>query len=276
MSMEFSKKGALAFRVAGLSVRSSAIGPMGRLDVLSAAVDCLRSTCRHERSIRVGDGTMYLDPCHDSDWNVFEDIFVRLHYQCDFAGRCVIDVGAHKGLFSAFALSRGASLCLAYEPEPNNFALLAKTRSSFHGAGTQFRAYPLAVTADGEAAELKVAEYSSSHSLVIRPNRRVVSCITVQATSFSDVLAQARTETHAMSGILVKIDAEGSEFDILLHSPSHAFAFVSEAIVEFHGDVGGDREEVVSRLSSLGLHLTPGATIADGTHSLMLFRRSSI
>ena len=46
----------------------------------------------------------------------------------------VLDVGAHIGIFSRFALSEGVKHIIAYEPEPDNFNLLSKnlrTNGSF-------------------------------------------------------------------------------------------------------------------------------------------------
>ena len=44
----------------------------------------------------------------------------------DYAGAVVLDLGAHKGYFGAYALARGARLVISFEPETANLELLER------------------------------------------------------------------------------------------------------------------------------------------------------
>ena len=62
-----------------------------------------------------------------TDWNVFVEIFAgRAYARVDYRGADVLDAGAHKGYFAAFALANGARTVTSLEPEPENFRLLAR------------------------------------------------------------------------------------------------------------------------------------------------------
>ena len=45
----------------------------------------------------------------------------------------VVDIGAHAGMFSHFALSRGAQTVYAFEPEPGNFETCSQNLSQYAG-----------------------------------------------------------------------------------------------------------------------------------------------
>ena len=47
-------------------------------------------------------------------------------FPAECRGRIVLDVGAHKGYFGAWALSQGAALVVSCEPERSNFARLSR------------------------------------------------------------------------------------------------------------------------------------------------------
>ena len=66
----------------------------------------------------VGKRSAYVDVRTVLDvWNV--EMF-----PAEWRGRIVLDIGAHKGYFGAWALSQGAALVVSCEPESSNFGLL--------------------------------------------------------------------------------------------------------------------------------------------------------
>ena len=69
----------------------------------------------------------------DLEWKikqVYEEIFVRKCYETTGveigSGDVVIDGGAHLGMFSLYAISKGARKVIAFEPDLTNFRLLAE------------------------------------------------------------------------------------------------------------------------------------------------------
>ena len=86
-------------------------------------------------------------------------------YGNDFHDSTVIDIGAHKGYFGAYALMHGAREVISYEPELQNFEFLTQTAQSFRGAGGEWETRRSAVTARSGEVELRVDPSSWAHSI---------------------------------------------------------------------------------------------------------------
>ena len=95
----------------------------------------LRSRTTGSYGLRFAQGTIRLSYAdNETDRNVVWDVFVNRCYGNDFHDSTVIDIGAHKGYFGAYALMHGAKQVVSYEPERQNFDFLTQTAQSF-GAG---------------------------------------------------------------------------------------------------------------------------------------------
>mmetsp|Transcript_555 Transcript_555/g.1701 ORF Transcript_555/g.1701 Transcript_555/m.1701 type:complete len:1022 (-) Transcript_555:43-3108(-) len=133
----------------------------------------------------------------------------------------VLDIGAHIGVFSRYALSQGASRVTAYEPEPSNAKLLEQNTNGSNGSVCIFTS----AVAHGEPGlrsfvrgtdrsdgtentwRHSLEAYSQTHSMTEQESslpRYSVSTVPF----FGQALQPGMT--------FVKIDAEGAELDILL------------------------------------------------------------
>jgi predicted RNA methylase len=73
--------------------------------------------------VYLGRDSYYIDAMVlDQVWN--EHIF-----RASCRDHVVVDLGAHKGYFGAWALKHGASYVISCEPQSDNFAVLEQTRS---------------------------------------------------------------------------------------------------------------------------------------------------
>ena len=63
-------------------------------------------------------------------------IFLEGWYRTDYRDAVVLDIGAHKGYYGAFALLEGAREVHSFEPEPTNFGLLERPREPSVRAGS--------------------------------------------------------------------------------------------------------------------------------------------
>src|SRR5262249_39683749 len=109
-------------------------------------------------------GTLYFG--RDSfavDRVAYFGIFLEGWYQADFRGATVIDIGAHKGYFGAFALHAGATEVRSYEPEATNFAALSRAAGSFNKRWTVNNE---AVSKEPGEVMLHVNVESAGHSIV--------------------------------------------------------------------------------------------------------------
>lgn len=134
----------------------------------------------------------------------------------DFArGDVVLDVGAHIGLFAAYVGLRYPDVLIhSFEPFPDNFELLRENVE--RNRVSNVRIYPFAISGDGRLLKMATNPENSggatchSRTLTDRPTDMIPSA-TLDAVF--DALDLERCK-------LLKIDCEGSEYEILLATRS--------------------------------------------------------
>jgi FkbM family methyltransferase len=125
------------------------------------------------------------------------------------AGDVVIDIGAHVGVISCYiAKAHPGVKVLAYEPVPENYLRLLRNVKA-NGVEGQVEAYNLAVTGDGRPVKLygDQATNSGGYSAYV-PGPTPVH---VESTTLARILVE-----HSLERVkLLKVDAEGAEYEIL-------------------------------------------------------------
>jgi hypothetical protein len=92
---------------------------------------------RSAYALRLGATAVFLSHAdYEIDWASFAFVAVDEAYAGDYRGAVVVDVGAHKGYYGAYALGRGARAVVSYEPETANFALLERAAADARLRGT--------------------------------------------------------------------------------------------------------------------------------------------
>jgi len=134
----------------------------------------------------------------------------------DFApGDVVLDVGAHIGLFAAYVGLRYPDVRVhAFEPFPENFELLRENVE--RNRVSNVRIYPFAISGDGRLLKMATNPENSGgatcHSLTLTDRyTNMIPSATLDAVF--DALDLERCK-------LLKIDCEGSEYEILLATRS--------------------------------------------------------
>lgn len=160
---------------------------------------------------------------------VFREIIEEDQYRIPYMRPTdsVVDIGAHIGCATLLCMMRGAGKVLAFEPDPDNFALLERnvagqlgitavhaavwqegfvTYSGYPGGNTACGSCMPDVTVGGKNDELPVPTVTLDHILAqMQPQRRLR---------------------------LLKIDCEGGEFPILY--TSKRLAQIDEIVGEIH------------------------------------------
>jgi FkbM family methyltransferase len=179
-------------------------------------------------------------------------VFLEGWYEADFRGALVVDVGGHKGYFGAYALLEGAAEARSYEPESRNFAALELSAATF---GPRWIAHRAAVGSTSGAVELHVSAESAGHSVVHEEHegeRRVLGSESVEMVAMRDVLEAAAPHRGRL---IVKVDAEGSECDIVLGTPVDMWRKVDHVFLEVHEFATCTSRDLVDHLGAAGLRV---------------------
>lgn len=210
---------------------------------------------------RYGGGRVFLShEDFETDWRTLAYVLVDEAYAGDYAGAVVLDLGAHKGYFGAYALARGARAVVSYEPARANLALLQRAAASFRARGADWRVRASVVGAQAGEADLHLLRGSWGHSLA-PPEAFAeyeVGVERVPVEALADVLEEGRA-LAAGARLVVKMNVEGAECEAVLETPPHAWAGVGEAYVETHAWASCGAGELTAHLAAAGLTPAPSA-----------------
>jgi FkbM family methyltransferase len=229
-------------------------------------------------SLSLSEGEIALSYANnETDRNVVWDVFVNCCYGRDFRGATVVDVGAHKGYFGAYALMQGANAVVSFEPERTNFEFLERAATTFRSKGHEWETRRAAVTSSGGEVVLRIDRESWAHSIAaLTPSIAAPPLDTqvVPATAMSEAVADA-ARPSAGNRLIAKIDAEGAECDIVLQTSLGVWEGVDEVFLEFHDFASCSSTAIVEHLGRAGhelvgehfgvLHLRRSAAAARGT-----------
>jgi len=127
----------------------------------------------------------------------------------------VIDIGANAGFFTLFAASRfSCSKVLAYEPIPSNFKQLERNRGL--NADCSIECFQKAVAGHSGTVEIMFDpddSFTTNATIFQKPHKHN-KVIQVPSITLSDMFLKHSIERCD----LLKMDCEGSEHEILLHS----------------------------------------------------------
>lgn len=169
----------------------------------------------------------------EADFSVFSEIFIEKEYRCveeliKNARGIIVDVGAHKGLFSSYVRALNPTVpVLAFEPDEKNFSYLKKNLAKNHIDGV--RAKSLAVAGRAGRRTFSLSVDSHNHSLVEDFGEAVGERL-VECTTLEEVFHKNGVERCA----LLKIDCEGAEFEILETVAAEVFNKTEAFYVEYH------------------------------------------
>jgi len=125
-----------------------------------------RARPRAAYPLRYRTGTIFLS--HDDyaiDWESLKFVVADHAYRTDHKGAIVLDLGAHKGYYGAYALAHGAHTVISFEPETANLELLDRSAATYGKRGADWRVRRSAVGAQRGKAALHVMSGSWAHSL---------------------------------------------------------------------------------------------------------------
>lgn len=205
-------------------------------------------------AIRYGRGDLLLSHADFAiDRRTLDFVLLDDAYRSEYRDADVLDVGAHKGYFAAYALARGARSVVSFEPERANVELLERSAASFRARGADWRVRAVAVGARGGEADLHVMRSSWGHALNPPSEfaQHELGSQRVRVEPLADVLAEAGGRAGGRR-IVVKVNVEGEECPMLLETPPDAWEPVSELLVETHPWAACGEHELAAHLASAG------------------------
>ena len=231
-----------------------------RFDLLLAEVR-RRLRPKVEYPVRYGPGRVFLS--HDDyavDWESLKFVIADEAYRGDHSGAAVLDLGAHKGYYGAYAIAKGARLVVSFEPESANVELLERAAGTYRRDGVDWEIRPSAVGAERGEAELHVMSGSWGHALH-PPDawaKYEVGVRRVPVEAMASVLDDARA-LAAGAPLVVKVNIEGEECGVVLGTPAESWEGVTELFVETHPWATCTPAELAAHLAPAGLSEVPSA-----------------
>jgi FkbM family methyltransferase len=254
-SMPSSSRLLLAARHRNLPLR-------GRVDLLRAH---LARRVRRARAyaVRVGPATVFLsEDDYEIDWASFAFVAVDDAYAGDYRDAFVVDVGAHKGYYGAYALSHGARRVVSYEPESTNASYLLAASARLDDP-SRWEVRRAAVGAAPGEAPLHVMGASWGHA--IHPPdawaEHEVGVEEVRVEALADVLSHAAERARGARTV-VKVNIEGEECPTILGTPPSVWRHVAEIYVETHPWAACGSDQLARHLAGAGLAQVPSSHAA--------------
>jgi len=154
-------------------------------------------------------------------------------------GSTVIDVGACEGLFAFRMLrQRLARRVIAFEPFPD-MGVLLKRGAAANGIGAELVHEPMAVAGRSGTVGFRTDLGADASQVVVDPGPGF-SGLRVEATSLDDYVA--RTGLELGRGDLIKVDAEGADWDVLRGAESVIRSKAPQiAVTTYHTDDHADQ-----------------------------------
>ena len=142
-------------------------------------------------------------------------------------GKDFIDIGANIGMFSIFASTLGASKVIAVEPVSTTVEIL-KDNIKQANLNNIFVVQGLVSSINGESKEIGL-EDKSGHNSVYSLSDKTETIGTVTLKSLLNLVDG--------KNIFLKIDCEGSEYDVLLNADPRDMARIQTIAIEIHEEL---------------------------------------
>lgn len=187
------------------------------------------------KELKIKDKDFYMDYLEGNEYSTFWEIFVHGEYDKESnclvdEGDVVLDIGANFGFFTLDSVSKGASKVYSIEPYPLAFKHLKELSSIFSNIYPENKAVS---DRDGKVLMSFDPDASASncvinHSEIFGRSSEGTEVISVDInTLFSSIPEKIN---------FLKIDCEGSEFEIFKSITPENLSSVEKIVAETHGE----------------------------------------
>lgn len=166
------------------------------------------------------------------------------------AGMVCIDIGAHIGVWSLRMAWKGATV-YAYEPEPENYALLWR---NVHDNRTIGVVHPRNLAVMGARGDYPYHKWQKSAGNTASGGMYYhdadTPAIVVRAVTLADAVTMAGGHVD-----VVKFDCEGAEYDILETAAPETLRAIRRIVMEWH-KTEQDKDRLMRHLEHAGMFVT--------------------
>lgn len=197
----------------------------------------------------------------DADESVFYEIFTNRDYRIldediKKATGCIIDIGGHKGMFALYArcLNEGVPIFI-FEPDEENFSELKNNIKENHAKNIHPK--NLAIAGRNEERTFYISADSHRHSLLQDIEHTYEKRLTT--VTLENILSRIEKEGRAKIDLL-KMDAEGAEFEILENTAPETLKKIRTIYLEYHQyspELTPDRLKRILEKSGFKVRITP-------------------
>ena len=178
--------------------------------------------------LRAGEQVRLEEP---TDLKTFWQVFLRKVYRVEAADRLIVDVGANIGLFTLYAARQAPrAQIVALEPFPATFGRLSATVRE-HNLESRVTCLNYAAAGESGVRVMRDVAVPSQRRSLATPSTDLPGTPVCGKT-----LEQILDENHLLQVDLLKMDIEGSEYEVLLGAPQRTLKQIGRLALEYHGD----------------------------------------
>ncbi len=198
------------------------------------------------RLFRLRNGEQfYFRAKETSGAGMFQELCLQNDYFKNYAVQpndIAIDIGAHIGIVSV-QMARAGARVFSYEPNPSLYGLLEKNIKE----NKVSRIYPARLAVAKEAGERDFWGQTMVYEASLHPETKQYTNetpIKVRTTTLEDIF-----KVHDLNHCdFLKMDCEGSEFEILLNAPPAILQKIKHMVIEYHFEP----QAIIQLLTTLG------------------------
>lgn len=157
-------------------------------------------------------------------------------------GDIVFDIGFNYGIFSLGALYNGASKIYGFEPNKHVYEIVSK----LYPETDKVKIFNLAVSDKNEILTFNEGHNTLVSSIILTDYNN--KSYDVQAINFFEFIIKNKIEKIDF----LKVDCEGSEYQIFENIPDEYLSTIKKIHVEFHGNTGLEVRPIIDKLERNG------------------------
>jgi FkbM family methyltransferase len=195
-------------------------------------------------------------------------IYCRGVYDVRPSDRLIVDAGANIGLFACYAATAARqSIVHAVEPMPATYERLRRTVQE-NGLEARIHCHRYALSSCSGEGAMALASASQMAHVTAAAGTATVPVSTM-------TLAELVGKIGAPVVDLLKMDIEGSEYDVLLSASADVLRTFRRIIVEFHAppkQIASNKWDLARHVTDAGFHLRENPNAA-GDYGMFHFAR---